>query len=161
MARDRGSWYPCSIGTTNGATEPIPEVLTVDGRDMAMRLELFVRSPVSSAEFYSDVLRFRVIEADGDHAVLQRGQVSLRLGNAGRLTDHYFAPEIHRQRMGLGVEVILEVEDVERTYAAVQRRGYPLESPLQERSWGLTDFRIADPDGYYLRITSRRSPHPS
>ena len=26
---------------------------------------------------------------------------------------------------------------------------------LQDRPWGLTDFRILDPAGYYLRITSR------
>ncbi len=28
--------------------------------------------------------------------------------------------------------------------------------PLLVRPWGLTDFRVADPDGYYLRITSRQ-----
>ena len=24
---------------------------------------------------------------------------------------------------------------------------------LQDRPWGLRDFRVADPDGYYLRVT--------
>jgi hypothetical protein len=33
--------------------------------------------------------------------------------------------------------------------------GWPLEEDLQDRPWGLTDFRILDPGGYYLRITNR------
>jgi hypothetical protein len=33
----------------------------------------------------------------------------------------------------------------------------PLAEDLQERPWGLTDFRILDPAGYYLRITGRAS----
>ena len=35
--------------------------------------------------------------------------------------------------------------------------GIELAEDLQEREWGLTDFRMRDPDGYYLRITDRRS----
>ena len=36
--------------------------------------------------------------------------------------------------------------------------GCAIELPehLTEREWGLTDFRVHDPDGYYLRITDRR-----
>jgi lactoylglutathione lyase len=33
--------------------------------------------------------------------------------------------------------------------------GYTVFEPPQQRSWGLRDFRIVDPDGYYLRVTSR------
>ena len=35
--------------------------------------------------------------------------------------------------------------------------GIELAEDLQEREWGLTHFRMRDPDGYYLRITDRRS----
>jgi lactoylglutathione lyase len=27
--------------------------------------------------------------------------------------------------------------------------------PIAERPWGLRDFRLADPDGYYWRVTTR------
>jgi hypothetical protein len=33
--------------------------------------------------------------------------------------------------------------------------GWPLTEELQDRPWGLKDFRILDPAGYYLRITGR------
>jgi lactoylglutathione lyase len=54
-----------------------------------------------------------------------------------------------------GVEIVLEVDDVAAAHERVLAAGYPVEQDLQRRSWGLTDFRLHDPAGYYLRITSR------
>ena len=51
---------------------------------------------------------------------------------------------------------MLEVEDIDALYGRVSSSGHPVFEPLQERPWGLRDFRIVDPDGYYLRLTSRR-----
>lgn len=50
---------------------------------------------------------------------------------------------------------MLEVDDVAAGYAAVTSSGWPLRAGLQRRPWGLTGFRLCDPDGYHLRITSR------
>ncbi len=52
------------------------------------------------------------------------------------------------------MEIVLEVEDVDGWYRRVSDSGYPVSEPLRERPWGLRDFRIVDPDGYYLRLTS-------
>ena len=54
-----------------------------------------------------------------------------------------------------GVELVLEVDDVAGERDLVAAAGWPLEQDLQDRSWGLTDFRVVDPVGCYLRITSR------
>jgi uncharacterized glyoxalase superfamily protein PhnB len=56
-----------------------------------------------------------------------------------------------------GTELVLETDDVAAERDRVVAQGWPLEADLQTRPWGLTDFRLCDPDGYYLRITSRRS----
>ncbi len=53
-----------------------------------------------------------------------------------------------RATRGLGVEIVLEVDDVHVMYENAQSHGYPIEEPLQKRPWGLTDFRLVDPDGY-------------
>lgn len=58
------------------------------------------------------------------------------------------------QQIGLGVEIVLEVEDIDDVYNKVVAKGYPIQTDLTKRPWGLIDFRIIDPDGYYLRITS-------
>jgi PPOX class F420-dependent enzyme/OxyR family protein len=49
--------------------------------------------------------------------------------------------------------VAFVVDDLDQVHAAVVARGHPLAEPLQRRPWDLTDFRIFDPDRYYLRIT--------
>jgi uncharacterized glyoxalase superfamily protein PhnB len=50
---------------------------------------------------------------------------------------------------------VLEVDDVAAERDRVVAAGWPLEEDLANRPWGLTHFRIIDPDGYYLRVTSR------
>jgi uncharacterized glyoxalase superfamily protein PhnB len=34
------------------------------------------------------------------------------------------------------------------------RWGSRMVEPLAARPWGQTDFRLIDPDGYYVRVTS-------
>jgi hypothetical protein len=59
---------------------------------------------------------------------------------------------------GVGAEIVLEVRDVDAAYETALRhadvRGGRIEA-IEDRTWGLQDFRVIDPDGYYLRITSR------
>ncbi len=69
--------------------------------------------------------------------------------------QHYFNPELQTGRRGLGAEIVLEVDDIQATFEKVKATGHPILSGLRKQPWGATDFRIADPDGYYLRITSR------
>jgi lactoylglutathione lyase len=57
--------------------------------------------------------------------------------------------------LGAGVEIVLEVEDLDVAHAAVRSAGHMLAQEPADRPWGLRDFRLADPDGYYLRITTR------
>jgi lactoylglutathione lyase len=64
-----------------------------------------------------------------------------------------------RQRLrldkGAGVEIVFELDGVEQAeslYGACPSRGVVVD-PLQDRPWGLRDFRVTDPDGDYLRIT--------
>lgn len=54
---------------------------------------------------------------------------------------------------GYGVEIILCHENIETLYKHIEGKSFVVE-PLILRPWGLYDFRIVDPFGYYLRITS-------
>lgn len=124
--------------------------------DAMLRLELFVEDVAASVAFYRDVLGFEVQHGWGEYVPVRRGAVTLGLGPAAGLSPgHHFRPEVATQRRGLGVEIVLEVADVEAEHARVVERGYPIATALRERPWGLTDFRLADPDGYFLRVTSR------
>ena len=52
-----------------------------------------------------------------------------------------------------GIELVLEVDDLRAEHDRVVAHGWPIEEPLTDRPWGLTDFRVLDPGGHYLRIT--------
>jgi predicted enzyme related to lactoylglutathione lyase len=123
---------------------------------MSLRFELFVHDLHASTDFYSRVLGFSVMRNEEDYVSLQNGTVVIGLGPAEWLPrDHHFRPDIGTVRSGIGVEVVLEVSDVEAAQQRAIDAGCKVLVPLGMRSWGLSDFRIADPDGYYLRITSR------
>ena len=52
----------------------------------------------------------------------------------------------HR-RPPVGVELVLEVDDVDAELERVRMSGWPIDEQLQERPWGLRDFRLIDPSG--------------
>jgi lactoylglutathione lyase len=124
---------------------------------MTLRLELFVTDMQKSIDFYTNVLGFERMKGEPDYVPVRSGQVLIALGPAAGLPKkHHFNPEVQNSRRGLGVEIVLEVDDVKSFFEKVKATGYKgILTPLQKRSWGATDFRVADPDGYYLRITSR------
>ena len=51
---------------------------------------------------------------------------------------------------------MLVVDDVQAERDRLVAAGVELAEDLTDRPWGLTDVRVHDPDGYYLRITDRR-----
>lgn len=127
---------------------------------MSLRLELFVTDMDRAIGFYRDVLGFELVRRDAGYASVRQGEVVFGLGPVAKLAEdegYFTRPRLAHER-GLGVEIVLEVDDVSQAYDEVMASGYPILEPLQQRPWGLTDFRLADPDGYYLRITSRGEP---
>ena len=125
---------------------------------MTLRLELFVDDLDVAIAFYSRVLGFQPIRKEADYASLRNGAVILGLGPTAKLpaTGGYFTQVRLQGQRGVGVEIVLEVDDVHAAYQQVLAAGASIVDPLVAQPWGLTDFRLTDPDGYYLRITSKR-----
>jgi lactoylglutathione lyase len=126
---------------------------------MRLRLELFVSDMRASVAFYTETLGFRVARTDPDYVSIRNGSVVLGLGPVAKLPETGVGPGFTRQRLradrGAGVEIVLELGDVDELGALYQRcqtRGVVV-GALREQAWGLQDFRVIDPDGYYLRVT--------
>jgi len=124
-------------------------------------MELFVDDPEASVAFYRDLLGFRIERRDQGYVSMRRGGVALGLGPVAKLPEHGTGPGFTRQRLaadkGAGVEIVLELDDRDQVVALhdhCQAAATVVEA-LQFRPWGLWDFRLADPDGYYLRVTHR------
>jgi catechol 2,3-dioxygenase-like lactoylglutathione lyase family enzyme len=126
---------------------------------MRFRLELFVEDLDASVVFYERALGFRVARREPEYASLRRGDAELGLAAISGLPARGDGPGFSQERLagdrGAGVEIVLEVEDLATAVDAVERAGFGLAEPPRERPWGLRDFRLADPDGYYVRVTTR------
>lgn len=120
---------------------------------MRLRLELFVQSVSASRDFYTRVLGFAEISYQPDgYSVFRLGDMQIALEAQAHLApDHPLKP-LAGERAGLGIEIVLEVADLEAAYARVQAAGWPLADPLVERPWGSRDFRLIDPNGFYIRV---------
>jgi lactoylglutathione lyase len=120
-----------------------------------LRIELFVSDVERSVQFYCTVLGFEQAttgEGSGDYRAVRRGDATIGLGRADRLPeDHPVAAA--GSPPGRGVELVLEVSEIDAAYQHVLATGTVLASDLARRPWGLRDFRLLDPDGFYLRVT--------
>jgi len=125
-----------------------------------VRFELFVDDVERSLAFYGATIGLR--PAPGydpqGYVPVSAGQVRLGLQRRTALpADHHFRPAHFAGPRGVGVEIVIEVDDVHASFArardAAVTHGGKFE-PLAARPWGQTDFRLIDPDGYYVRVTS-------
>jgi lactoylglutathione lyase len=122
--------------------------------DMTLRFEIFPDDLDAIVDFYTRVLGFTVMKdqrgESSAYVSLKRG--SVQVGAARRA----LARDVQTvRRPPAGVELVLEVDDVASERDRAVAAGWPLSEDLQDRPWGLKDFRIIDPAGYYLRITDR------
>jgi len=123
---------------------------------ITLRLELFCRDVVQSADFYNRVLGFeRVLVREDGYTVLKQSWVEIHLQSLASLPDDHPVRPRDDERIGMGVEIVLEVDDVRAAADRALGQGASLAAPLQTQPWGLTDFRLFDPDGRYLRVTAR------
>lgn len=121
--------------------------------DMNLRIELFAADPVRSADFYTGDLGFieerrNEVAGSGVYVALRRDQVRIGIAPAGRSVPAQW------RDVPAGTEIVLEVADLESELNRVRAAGWPLHRGLERQEWGLSDFRLLDPDGYYLRVTS-------
>ncbi len=120
----------------------------------ALRLELFVDDLPAARDFYTRVLGFTAGPAHDDgYLPLRRGSARLALNARAALPPDHPIQAAPGERLGRGIELVLEVADVAAAYAHVQAASWPLAAPLAPRPWGLADFRVVDPAGYYVRVT--------
>jgi lactoylglutathione lyase len=119
-----------------------------------LRCEIFPSDLDQTVDFYVRVLGFTLIRdergADSPYASVQRGQVSV-----GAVPSWASPPAEGTRAPPIGVELVLEVDDLEEERERVAAAGWPVTQELTSRPWGLRDFRLVDPDGYYWRITDR------
>ena len=124
--------------------------------------ELDVADLERSLAVYVGVLGFAVrwSRPEESFAYLVRAGVHLMLEQASG-PGRRFSQAPLEHPFGRGMNLQIEVTDVDTLYAAVQGAGSPVVIPLEERWYrqgeteaGNRQFVMADPDGYLLRFFS-------
>ncbi len=116
-----------------------------------MRIEIFPSSLQRFIDFYCTVLKFTLLKYVDDYAYLQRDDIFI--GAIEAPSDESLEQKQSYRRPKKGVEIAIEVDDLEKERNFIVGQGWTLDEDIQLQPWGLNDFRLVDPDGYYLRIT--------
>ncbi|GAB2594234.1 bleomycin resistance protein [Microlunatus antarcticus] len=103
-----------------------------------------------SIEYERPAERFAYLTRADAHLMLEQPHTHDRLYPQAELVHPY----------GRGINLTLDVDDVQGLHAAVIAAGHHLSLPLEERWYRRTDdaigvrqFAVQDPDGYLLRIS--------
>jgi len=119
-------------------------------------IELHVADFAVAKDFYGR-LGFAVVREEpppNGYLVMALGATRIAFWpGSDRVEAHrYFRSFSPKTPKGFGVEIVVAVDDVLATYERM-RHVAKVVAPLQRRPWGPRDFRLADPFGFYLRIT--------
>ena len=99
------------------------------------------------------------VKSRGEHFVeLETETAQLLLNDPDDLpAGHPFYKNFTGSGQGMGVEIGLVVADLDKSFAAAKKQGWQVSAGIGMRPWGVRDFRMLSPDGYYLRFTE--APH--
>lgn len=121
-------------------------------------VELHVPDFFPIRKFYTDIgfeiLWEREPEAKKGYLVtrFQNNVLCFWCGNDSVYKQSYFKDFPSTTPRGYGVEIVIMVDDIEIVFDRLKDHDH-LVSPLKLRAWGIRDFRILDPFGFYLRFT--------
>ncbi|WP_435200866.1 VOC family protein [Janibacter sp. GS2] len=116
-----------------------------------LRIEIFPCDIDRAVAFYA-ALGFELVgrkEGPPRYASVRRDEVRIGMVQSPRHPSE-------QRAVPIGTEIVIAVDDVRAERDRVVAAGVELAEDLRDREWGLTDFRVHDPDGYYLRVTDRR-----
>jgi len=125
-----------------------------------MYLELHVPDFDIAKNFYQK-LGFQVVWEKRPEGELRKWYMVMKLceaifgfypGNEEVWNQTYFKNFPKDTKRGYGVEIVIEIENIDELYDQAKQFAN-IVGELQLKHWGLKDFRIEDPFGYYIRFT--------
>src|SRR5690606_12818576 len=120
------------------------------------RVELYVKDIEKSIEFYQDIIGLELYGRNERSARFIYDCFSLLIASETILDQqHYFNNKAQSNIKGNGFELIIVVDQLEKVYQRCLNHNYPIEVGVETYPWKMRGFKLADPDGYFLRITSK------
>ncbi|HEY6358189.1 MAG TPA: VOC family protein [Vicinamibacterales bacterium] len=123
---------------------------------------LFTNDLDRSVAFYRDVLGFAVVTTVPDaqpfvFAWLQRDEVTVYVNDmANAAQEMRDKPAMASVVVGRsGVTLFVHVEGIDALWDTVRSQA-PVVMPLKDQWYGMTEFSVADPDGYIVTFAERK-----
>jgi len=119
---------------------------------------LVVADVERSSAFYRDVLGFTVETTVPDappyvFAIVRSGPVEVFLNAPAPAIAEY--PSFKDRPIGGTLTLFIEVTGIEQCYDELKNRASVV-MPLETKWYGMTEFAIADPDGYLITFAERK-----
>jgi lactoylglutathione lyase len=124
----------------------------------SLRLEIFPSNLERCLAFYIDTLQFTMRKRKDNYAFFARGNIFLAA--IGVPTEETLEEKEAYRRPTKGLEIVFEVDDLEAERDRIVAHGFKLDADIAKQEWGLTDFRVVDPDGYCKCLFPRQLPWP-
>lgn len=119
----------------------------------SVRFEVFPADLGKCIAFYTDVLRFTTVQRKDGYAYFQRDSIFIGAAQSSFELEDLQRVDRSSRKPPTGVEIVIEVDDLEAERNWIVEKGWTLDADIKLQEWGLKDFRITDPDGFYMRIT--------
>ena len=120
------------------------------------RVELYVKDVETTLWFYKDIIGLELYGRNEKCLRFNYDCFSLLLTSDELLGDtHYFKKRASIGEVGNGFELIVVVDELEQVYQRCLKHGYPIEVEVEQYPWQMRGFKMADPDGYFIRVTSK------
>ncbi|MDQ2668294.1 MAG: VOC family protein [Gemmatimonadota bacterium] len=124
------------------------------GRNLAASFT--VNDLTKSLAWYCDVIGFTIHEKYDRGGKLQAA--SLKAGDVRILLGQDDGAKGWERTKGVGCSLQIETaQDINELAARIKAQGGTLESEPMDMPWGSRVFRVADPDGFKIAISSERT----
>jgi catechol 2,3-dioxygenase-like lactoylglutathione lyase family enzyme len=115
-------------------------------------LTLFVEDLAAAKKFYGRAFGLPILFEDDDSAVYQFSNTMINLLKVEQAPSLIAPAQVASAGSGARVQLTLDVDDVDATCAALQKRGVVLLNGPMDRPWGIRTASFQDPGGHIWEI---------
>jgi lactoylglutathione lyase len=115
-------------------------------------ITLFVEDLAVARQFYLEAFGLPVVFEDADSAVFRFGSTLVNLLRATAAPELIEPTAVAPAESGARMQLTIEVEDVDATYADLRRRGVAFLNGPIDRPWGVRTAAFRDPAGHVWEI---------